>query len=173
MLHHIKIASEEDVPALAQISRDTFCENFAHLYSPEDLGGYLGTAFSEEKLREEMAGDKTMFLIAYTPADEPAGYAKACPCRIPVDWLNESSGEVQRLYVDKAHQGSGLGRKLFEECLQYLKEEGFPEIYLGVWQKNLKAQQFYKSYGFEVTGEYKFKVGNHYDDEFVMKLTLP
>ena len=43
-------------------------------------------------------------------------------------------------------------------------------IYLGVWEHNLGAQRFYKSYGFNEVGEYLFEVesGTPADRELIM-----
>jgi ribosomal protein S18 acetylase RimI-like enzyme len=65
-------------------------------------------------------------------------------------------------------QGTGLGKKLLDLALDYLEAKGRP-IWLGVWQGNLKAQHVYQGRGFAIAGEYKFRVGDWYDDEFIMR----
>ena len=39
--------------------------------------------------------------------------------------------------------------------------------WLGVWSGNLRAQRFYRRYGFEKAGEYNYPVGKVVDREFI------
>ena len=42
-------------------------------------------------------------------------------------------------------------------------------IWLGVWSGNDKAQAFYAKRGFAKVGEYRFRVGETLDHEFIMR----
>jgi len=55
---------------------------------------------------------------------------------------------VDDLCVDRAHRGSGLGKKLFAEVLAYANDIGAQCIDLNVWQFNESAIAFYQSCGF-------------------------
>ena len=46
-----------------------------------------------------------------------------------------------------------------ERTLELARELGYLRIYLGVWEKNFRAQKFYAKWGFEKTGEKIFMVG--------------
>src|SRR3546814_18027384 len=45
-------------------------------------------------------------------------------------------------------------------------------LYLSVFTENERARRFYEKYGFETEGTYAFMVGNHADEDIVMRLTL-
>ena len=45
-------------------------------------------------------------------------------------------------------------------------------LYLSVFTENHRARRFYEKYGFEPEGTYAFMVGNHADEDIVMRLKL-
>ncbi len=71
------------------------------------------------------------------------------------------------------YQGLGLGKKLFEFALDMATEKGFTYAWLGVWEHNLKAQRFYKNYGFEKFSEHAFYVAeDKVDTDWLLKKRL-
>ena len=57
---------------------------------------------------------------------------------------------------------------LLEKSFQYLKNN-FRQQWIGVWSGNLRAQNIYRSYGFEKVGDYIYPVGEVLDVEFILK----
>jgi ribosomal protein S18 acetylase RimI-like enzyme len=47
-----------------------------------------------------------------------------------------------------------------------------PELYLSVYIDNHRARRFYDRYGFEPVGRYDFMVGNHADEDILMRLRV-
>jgi len=66
----------------------------------------------------------------------------------------------------KEFRGQGLARKIFNETVSVLKNEGITHYLLEVLQHNDKAVNLYKSMGFEVTREFDYFVAD------IDKLTL-
>ena len=93
-------------------------------------------------------------------------YAQVGGNTLPYADAQPGDGELKRIYVSRAAQGTGLGRLLLERSLAWL---GPRPILIGVWSENLKAQRFYAHYGFEKVGEYKFMVGLFADPEFILR----
>jgi len=60
--------------------------------------------------------------------------------------------------------------RLLEHALAFL-DATFDHHYLSVFSENLGAQRLYSRYGFEIFHEYHFMVGNHADEEFLMRRT--
>jgi ribosomal protein S18 acetylase RimI-like enzyme len=52
--------------------------------------------------------------------------------------------------------------------MQLAAAKGFQTIWLGVWERNLRAQTFYKKYGFAVVGQHIFKLGNDEQIDLIM-----
>jgi ribosomal protein S18 acetylase RimI-like enzyme len=42
-------------------------------------------------------------------------------------------------------------------------------LYIGVWSENFGAQRFYGRLGFTRIGKYGFPVGDHIDQEFILR----
>lgn len=64
----------------------------------------------------------------------------------------EGYGEIISLYVHPIYQGSGIGTLLLEEALKYMKDLGYTNICLCVFEKNENAKEFYKKNGFKDSG---------------------
>jgi ribosomal protein S18 acetylase RimI-like enzyme len=164
----IRRANQNDAEALSRIGKSTFTETFAHLYAPADLQAFLDDSHSPE-FYAELLGDETC--AAWLAEDETGaavGYCTCGPCGLPAPEMPEKSGELQRLYVEKTKQGSGLGRAFLDIAIGWL-EDHFDHVYLGVYEENHRAQKLYEAYGFQKIGEYIFMVGAHPDQEWIMK----
>ena len=59
-----------------------------------------------------------------------------------------------------------------ERCLETTREEEYEYLWLGVWQQNKRAIDFYKKFELETIGVKKFKIGNQITDDYVMALKV-
>ena len=57
-------------------------------------------------------------------------------------------------------------------CIQYAAAQGFDVLWLGVWEYNTKARNFYKDFGFVKFGEHPFVLGSDVQTDWMMKLDL-
>ena len=57
-------------------------------------------------------------------------------------------------------------------CLEEAGRAGFKTIWLGVWEKNTKAMEFYKKVGFESFGVHNFQLGDDVQKDYLLKLSL-
>lgn len=168
---YIRQAMPDDAAAIAKLGRDTFVESFGECYSDQDLNEFLSSTYSVEMQASELADKQTHIFIAEV-GGEPAGYAKLGLCKLPVIPERAPAWEFHRMYVLAKFQGLGIGRLLMNRCIETVVKLGASEVYLGVWQQNPKAQNFYKSFGFEEIACYHFVVGTQADRENVMKKEL-
>ena len=58
-------------------------------------------------------------------------------------------GHIYHLAVDPAYQGRGLGKRLFDECLDGLSRAGIQRVIILVADDNLRGAEFWKRYGWE------------------------
>jgi ribosomal protein S18 acetylase RimI-like enzyme len=164
----IRRATPADAEALAAIGRATFSETFAHLYPPSDLQTFLAEAYGVARAQADLADPmKAAWLVE--AGGEVVGHALAGPCKLPHPEAGPADGELERIYVSRALQGGGVGRRLLTETLAWLEKDGPRRLWLGVWSENLGAQRLYASHGFEVVGAYEFIVGATRDHEFIMR----
>ena len=76
--------------------------------------------------------------------------------------------EIQRFYMDASHHGSGLAHQLMAHVLARARAAGAEAIWLGVWERNLRAVAFYRKWRFSVVGEHIFKVGDDPQRDLLM-----
>lgn len=164
----IRIAGAADAEALAGLGAETFHDTFGHLYPAEDLTAFLEEAHSPAAWSRLLASPGHRTWIAEVRA-QPVAYAVAGPCKLPHPEVTAGSGELQRIYVLRSHQGSGLGKVLFEEATAWLEAEGRRPIWIGVYSENHRAQKLYLSRGFALVGEYEFPVGRTRDRELILR----
>src|SRR6185436_3613306 len=56
--------------------------------------------------------------------------------------------ELVRLYVSREWLGHGVGEALMGECVHEARQAGHRTIWLGVWERNERAQAFYRKWNF-------------------------
>jgi GNAT superfamily N-acetyltransferase len=162
-------ATVADAAMLDRIFDVTFCDTFGHLYAREDLDMFLssfGIADWEGQLRDPAFACR----IAEVEG-EPVGYAKLGPVKIPVD-TDRPAMLLDQLYVLKEHHGAGIARELMDWTFAEARARGADAMYLTVYLENYRARRFYDRYGFEAVGRYDFMVGNHADEDIIMRKAL-
>jgi ribosomal protein S18 acetylase RimI-like enzyme len=164
----IRRAGVADAERLCAIAAETFRDTFGHLYPPADLAIYLAEAYAVEPARAQLADPRYAAWLLERDG-EAIGYAFVGPCGLPHPDVTPGSGELKRIYLRKAWQGGGRGSRLMAAALSWLEAEGHRPVWLGVWSGNLGAQALYGRLGFEKVGEYRFKVGETLDHEFIMR----
>lgn len=164
-----RAATVGDAEVIDRIYRDGFFDTFAHLYRPEDLDSFL-SGFTLESWRSQLADPAFAFRIAEWNG-EPAGYLKLGPISLPVE-PPVPALELKQLYVDKAAHGKGAAQLLMDWALVEARDRGAAELYLSVYTDNWRARRFYDRYGFVFHSPYVFMVGNHADEDMIMRLPL-
>ena len=165
----IRRAEIADAAALAVVTERTFTETFGHLYPPEDLAEYIRGTCTPESCRKLLNDPKIGVWLIGADGAAPVGYVTAGPCKLPVENREPNAGEIRQLYVLATHQNQRLGARLLDAALDWLIEQDFSPLYIGVWSENHGAQRFYGRYGFKKVAEYGFPVGKTVDHEFILK----
>ena len=165
----VRRAVTADAAQLAKLAAATFEETFGHLYEPKDLQAFLSSSRSAERYLRMLTDARIGLWIAAVDQGEPIGYAVVGSCKLPVENLESTAGEVQELYVRSDYHGQQLGTRLLTTALDWLAAEHFAPLYVGVWSENVGAQRLYERFGFAKVGEYGFPVGDHIDHEFILK----
>ena len=80
--------------------------------------------------------------------------------------------EIERIYVTKAFHGKKVGQLLYNKAIEVAKEKSADYIWLGVWEENQKALQFYKKNGFVEFDKHVFVLGDDAQTDLMMKLEL-
>jgi ribosomal protein S18 acetylase RimI-like enzyme len=167
----IRRADASDARLLADLAARTFSEAFAADNTPENMSAYLAQAFTQESIATELADPKATFLLASVEG-EAAGYAKLYKGEAHSSATGESPVELARIYVLQKWLGGGVGCQLMQRCVDEARSSGSRVLWLGVWQRNLRALAFYRKWGFETVGEQSFQLGADAQTDWVMQLAL-
>jgi ribosomal protein S18 acetylase RimI-like enzyme len=167
------IVHRDAVPAdsalMAEIGRRTFAETFGHLYTPDNLAAFLAN-HNEANWRSEV--QDPAYSVRIVEADgEPVAYAKIGPPSLPFDPRGPSV-ELRQIYVLEPWQGRGIAQELMAWAIAEAKRRGARDLYLSVFVDNHRARRFYERYGFTFVGTYAFMVGDHEDEDHVLRLEL-
>lgn len=160
-----------DVEQLQQISKATFIETFAAENTEEDMRRYLEESLSIAKLTAELSDANTEFYVALLE-DKVIGYLKLNMGRAQTELQDDKALEIERIYVTKEFHGKNVGQVLYEKAIQRAKERNADYIWLGVWEKNPRAIQFYTKNGFVEFDKHIFMLGNDEQTDIMMKLQL-
>lgn len=164
----IREATVEDARLIADISHRTFYETFAAHNSKEDMDKFLGQQFTRGKLIMEVGSRGNIFLLAYNN-DVVAGYVKLRNERVPPGMGNANALEVARIYAMTDQIGKGVGSVLMQSSMDIAKQLKKEWLWLGVWEKNERAIEFYTKWGFEKFDETDFLLGNNLQRDWLMK----
>jgi len=169
----IRPARPDDVSALADLKlatfRQTFLgEGFGIPYPPADLAAFEAASYALPAIAAELADSGKQSWVAEADG-RLLGYAQVGPCKLPHADARPEHGELYQLYVMREAQGRRLGKMLLEAALAHLAEQRPGPVWLGVWSGNDKAQAVYAAAGFTKVGDYRFKVGNWYDEEYIFR----
>ena len=80
--------------------------------------------------------------------------------------------ELVRLYASREWIGRGVGAALMRACLEEARGAGYETIWLGVWERNARAQTFYEKWGFRAVGEHVFQLGSDPQRDILMERLL-
>lgn len=168
---NIRYATKKDAGLIADISQQTFYETFAADNTKENMHKFLTEQFTKGRLMMEVGNLENTFLLAHN-GGEVAGYIKLREAKQPVNLNNARALEIARIYAMANMIGKGVGNLLMQKSISIAKEKGKEVIWLGVWEKNIRAIDFYKKWGFEKFGVSDFLLGNDVQCDWLMKKIL-
>jgi ribosomal protein S18 acetylase RimI-like enzyme len=164
----IRPANREDAGLLTELGTRTFSETFAADNTPEDMSAYHAASFSLAPQVAELSDPSSTFLIAEING-LAAGYAKLHAGE-PAEAIESAKPvELVRLYVARQWLGRGIGEALMRACVDVARQAGHDAIWLGVWERNGRAQAFYRKWNFRVVGEHVFQLGSDPQRDILME----
>jgi ribosomal protein S18 acetylase RimI-like enzyme len=162
-------ATAADLPAIDMLFRASFVATFGHLYRAEDLAAFLAM-FTPEAWAGEFAQPDLAFRLA-EDAEGLAGFAKISALTLPAE-TGAPATELRQLYLSERAKGSGAAQVLMDWAIDSARARGAAELWLSVYIDNHRARRFYERNGFQDMGPYVFMVGDHADEDRLMRLTL-
>ena len=172
MDYTIKPITTSDVEKLQKVSRETFKATFDPYTAPNDMVRFLEEDYETVKLVKEIENPNSRFYFLMVQ-NEIAGYLKINVGDAQTEHLRENALEVERIYLRSSFQHRGLGNVLLDFAEKTARKEGKDYMWLGVYEKNVPAQHFYKRHGFSKVSQHTFQVGSDPQTDWLLvkKLT--
>ena len=172
-MEHIEItrATINDVEQLQKIGRKTFYETFSAANTEENMKKYLEEGFSIEKLTAELNNPNSEFYFS-TLDGNVIGYLKLNFGQSQTELKDDRAVEIERIYVLKECHGKKVGQLLYKKAIQIAKQKNADYVWLGVWEENQRATNFYKKNGFIEFDKHVFNLGDDEQTDIMMKLQL-
>lgn len=150
-----------DASLLSQLSITTFLDTFRGTCTDEEIEYFVEQHFNIDQVYKELQDENDFYFIAFAN-EEPAGYIRMKGEESDVELIKKYKAiELKRIYVLKEYHSQKVGAALMKFALQFAEQRNYEAVWLGVWEHNLRAQAFYKKWGFSDTGAtHDFPIGN-------------
>ena len=189
----VRRAVAEDAAPLAALALKTFNDTFAPFNREEDMLAYTSVTYGQPYQLREIENPNLITLVVEVPPAEHEGgtssVASRPPTQVPGDarddnglaayaQIRRSPGaphgdvEIARFYVDQAYHGRGIAQTLMAAVESHARALGATRLWLGVWERNFRAQAFYRKFGFEKVGEHPFLLGTDLQTDWDMAREL-
>lgn len=162
----IRRATIADCELINKLANEVFPATYKEILSPEQLDYMMGWMYAPENIRKQMEEEGHVYFIAYEEC-EAAGY-------VSVQQQDENVFHLQKIYALPRFQGAGLGSKLFDQAVKYIKEvHPSPCLMELNVNRNNKALRFYERKGMKKVREGDFPIGNgYYMNDYIMGLEI-
>ena len=167
----IREVTIEDLYQLQNISKQTFKETFSSANTEENLQQYLDECLSIETLKSELSNPNSLFFFAIVN-NHICGYLKLNSGEAQTELKDDKGLEIERIYVLQQYQGQIVGQLLYDKAVAVAHDKQAAYIWLGVWEENHRAINFYKKNGFIAFDEHIFVLGSEAQTDIMMKLTI-
>ena len=167
----IRKATISDLEIIQEISKQTFIETFAEVNTVENMEKYIRENSNATQLASEINNRESLFYLAIIDT-QPIGYLKLNFGNAQTEIHNPQSMEIQRIYVLKAFHGKKIGQVLLNEAIKIGQQSGVDSIWLGVWEKNHKAIEFYNKNNFVEFDTHSFTLGDEVQTDLLMELRI-
>lgn len=165
-MFEIRKATLEDIPLINRMAWIVFPHTYKDILSLEQIEYMMDWMYSPSNLEKQMTEDGHTYYLAFQ-GDKPAGYLSIQP-------EGEHIYHLQKIYVLPSFQGQKLGKLLFRQAIDAIKElHPAPcQMRLNVNRQN-KALNFYQKMGMYKLAEGDFPIGNgFYMNDYIMALDI-
>lgn len=162
----IRPATLSDATVLAQLGAVTFYDTFRPHNSEEDMNAYISKAYHIDVITANLNSPHIHYAIA-SENEQAIGYIKVL-LDATHPKLNGRILELEKIYVEQASLGTGVGRMLMTYAIDYAHEYKADCLFLGVWNQNERAVTFYRKAGFEVFDTRTFQLGSRMCEDYMM-----
>jgi ribosomal protein S18 acetylase RimI-like enzyme len=172
----VRRADLVDSERVAGVAAATFALACPPSITPERIAAFIDEVLSPERFAEYVTAPGRLVLLAEL-AGSAIGYAMLVAEQpqdedVQAAIRDHPTVELSKIYVLPDAHGGAVSGMLLAEGLQWARDRGAAGVWLGVNQQNARAQRFYAKSGFTVVGTKRFRVGDRYEDDFIMERAL-
>ncbi|KAH6896540.1 acyl-CoA N-acyltransferase [Thelonectria olida] len=169
----IRQAGSSDATEIARLGAKVFTNTFGHSVQPHELQAFLDESYAVSAITKDVHDETKDIIVATDSENTIVGFAYLTrgttePCVAQV----ENKVELQRIYVDMSAHGKGIGRLLSSRIDDMAREQGFKNIWLGVWEENENATRAYEKWGYRQCGTHDFVIGSVVQTDNIMIKSL-
>jgi len=168
---NIRYGTTADADMLSELGAKTFFDTFAKDNTAENMAAHLRKSFSAEIQLAELSNPDNLFIIIEDEG-HPIGYAQLILGSKEATLAGTKPLEIRRIYATQEYLGKGVGKALMQAAIQEARQRDCDSLWLGVWEQNPRAIDFYKKWGFKEVGMHTFHVGDDPQRDYIMELAL-
>ena len=154
----IRPASLADVEVLRRLGAATFRETYRPISDPREVDEYAEENFTAAKVAAWFSRPCARTLLSFV-GESPVGYAHVRSAKVPACVSDRKAVELSRLYLLASAQGTGIGGALITAAIAEVAALGGETVWLGAYDRNVKALAFYARRGFVQVGTHEFEFG--------------
>lgn len=155
---HIRHARADDAGRLASFAAQAFTDAYRELSDAREIADYVAEHFQPETMAGVIADPACTTLLAWVE-DALAGYAVLRDEPVPACVTQPLPLKLWRLYLGAGFIGRGLGAGLMAAVHAEARRRGARTLWLGVYDRNVRAVRFYERFGFVQVGGQEFLFG--------------
>ncbi len=165
--YKIRTANVSDAGQLALLQERTFRDTFEAANNAEDMTQHCAVSYSAA-IQEAEIRHSDMITLVCEQGGALIAFTQLRWKEVPGIATRTKPLEIYRLYVDRPWHGQGIAQDVMDFILTLAKQLGSDQIWLGVWENNLRATSFYRKYGFAEVSEHIFMVGSDPQRDIIM-----
>jgi ribosomal protein S18 acetylase RimI-like enzyme len=154
----IRPARPDDAAPLARFAAQAFTDTYRGLDDEQEIADYVAEHFTADVLAGVIRDPACTTQLAWVDG-ELAGYAVLRGKPAPACVTGPAPLQLWRLYLGQRFIGRGLGAQLMAAAQAHARQRGARTLWLGVYDRNVRAVEFYKRFGFVQVGTSEFLFG--------------
>lgn len=169
----IRPATPHDINHLVELATDTFRETYRLLDDPDDIEAYVAETFTPQSFAAILQDPSSVLLVALDREGQYIGYTHIAHSTPPPCVTGPAPVELARLYLRQSVIGKGYGTALMQAVHAVARRAGCKTVWLGVYDRNEHARNFYMRWGFVDVGTKDFLFGGQWYADPVMAAAVP
>lgn len=168
----IRHATAEDATLLASFAAQAFTDTYLGLDDPQEIADYVAEHFQTDVMAGVIRDPACTTLLAWMD-EQLAGYAILRAKPAPDCVAGPAPLQLWRLYLGSGFIGQGLGARLMQAVHAEARQRRAQTLWLGVYDRNVRAVEFYKRFGFAQVGCSEFLFGGRIYSDPIYAAAVP